>query len=509
MKPIRLALRLLAERQLSERQIARTCVISRQALKDYAFRASEAGLKWPLPDDVDDFALETKLFPVKAADELCRHPQPDWNEVVIAMKRKGGTLTVLHGEYLQVHPEGMKYTRFCQRYDEYKKALRTSMRFDYQGGDAAFVDYAGPTVTIHNLRDGTKATAQIFVGVLGASSKIYADATWSQKLENWLDSHTRMYEAWGGTPRIVVCDNLKSAVLKPDRNDPEIHPAYLDHARHYSIEIVPARPYKPKDKARAERAVQIVERWILFRLRKRIFTSLAELNSAISELLMQVNSARMRRINKSRNELFEAVERPALRLLPAERYVYAEHALVRAGIDHHITYDGHEYSVPHEIRGKQVEVRATSTSIEAFFNGRRQWRHARVYGPGRTTEPSHMSHEHAAYLNWNEDEALKLALTVGENAHAFLRDFFAQSRHMDHKRRTARTIQTIAKEFGNDRTDRACLRAIESSRRDTQFIRELLRNRREATSTKRPNDEAAVVAHDNLRSSEQFGKYIH
>lgn len=508
MKPIRLFLQLRAE-GAPERQIARTCGISRQAVKDYAFRADQAGLTWPLPNGMDDFALEARLFPSKAADDLCRHPQPDWSEVAVAMKKKGATLMVLHEEYLKQHPEGMRYARFCERYDEYRKALRTSMRFDYQGGDIAFVDYAGPTVTIHSLKDGTKAAAQIFVGVLGASSKIFAEATWSQKLENWLDSHTRMYEAWGGTPRVVVCDNLKSAVLKADRYEPEIHPTYAEHGRHYSVEIVPARPYKPKDKARGERAVQIVERWILFRLRKRIFTSLPELNAAIQQLLAQANGARMRRLNKTRDELFDTVERPALRRLPVRRYEYAEHALVLVGIDHHIAYDGHEYSVPHALRGQQVELRITASTIEVSFNGRRQWKHPRIHGPGRTTERSHMSRQHAAYLEWNEEEALKQALTVGRHAHTFLHQFFDGSRHLDHKRRTARAIQNIAREFGNERTNLACQRAIEVGRRDTQFIRELLRNRRELASSQRTSDEAAVLEHENLRSSDQFGKYLH
>ena len=508
MRPIRLALQLLAEGNFSVRQIAKTCAISRQAVVDYKFRAEQASLSWPLPESMDDFALEAILFPTRSDQERCRFPQPDWDDVYLMMKKKGATLKVLHEEYLDQHPEGMKYVRFCQRYDEYKKLLRTSMRFDYQAGDIAFVDYAGPTVTIHNMRDGTKSTAQIFVGVLGACSYIFAEATWSQKLENWLDSHTRMYEAFGGTPQVVVCDNLKSAVIKPDRNEPEIHPAYREHARHYTVEIVPARAYRPKDKARAERAVQVVERWILFRLRKTIFTGLAELNAAIRELLKQVNAVPMRRINKSRAELFETLERPALRSLPATRYVYFDEELVRVGIDYHFEYDDHEYSVPHQLRGRQVTLRATATAIDVYFKGRRQVSIPREYGPGRTTKPAHQSPEHAAYLDWNQQEALKRGLIVGANAHQFLSTLFSKTDHLDHKRRADKAIQSMAKDFGADRVDVACVRAIEIGRIDTQFVRELLRNRRENSRRRPANSDAAVTDHENLRSSEQFAKYL-
>lgn len=509
MKPIRLALQLLAEGGFSVRQVAKTCAISRQAVEDYKLRADMAGLNWPLPESLDDFALEALLFPARSAAERSRFPQPDWDSVLLAMKKKGATLTVLHEEYLQQHPEGMKYVRFCQRYDEYKRSLRTSMRFDYQAGEIAFVDYAGPTVAIHNLRDGTKSTAQIFVGVLGACSYIYAEATWSQKLENWLDSHTRMYETFGGTPLAVVCDNLKSAVIRPDRNEPEIHPAYLEHGRHYGVQIVPARVYRPKDKARGERAVQIVERWILFRLRKRIFTSLAELNSAIQELLLQVNDARMRRINKSRRELFETIERPALRALPASRYVYFEESLVRVGVDYHIVFEGHEYSVPHSLRGQPAKLRATATAIEIYFKGRRQACHPRKYELGRTTDPTHMSAEHAAYLDWGLEEALKRAAELGDEVRSFLSMLFAQTRHIDHRRRADKAMQNMAREFGADRLNRACGRAIEVKRLEPQFVRELLRNRREDSPRRPMSSEAAVVDHENLRTSEQFHKYLH
>lgn len=399
MRQIRDALRLTRDNGLSLRRAALSLGISRDAVKDYLTRFAAAGLSWPLPSDLDDAALEVLLFPLLASSAANRMPEPDWTVVHEELKKKGATLQGLHGEYLAINPNGIAYPTYCQRYREFKKTLKRSMRQEYHAGEKVFVDYAGPTIPITNIATGEIRHAQIFVGVLGASNYIYSEAVLSQQLPNWIASHARMFEHFGGVPEIVVCDNLKSAVTRASRTDPDIHPTYLDLARHYGTVILPARPYKPRDKAKAENGVLIIERWILFRLRKQIFTSLSDLNSAIQGLLADVNSRPFKKLTGCRLDALNKIDRPALKSLPVTRYVYAEFRKVRVGSDYHVEVEGHHYSAPHTLNRQEVELRITADTVEVLHRGRRVGSHVRSFGPGLTTDPQHMRRPIATYWN--------------------------------------------------------------------------------------------------------------
>lgn len=509
MKPVRDVLRLLAE-GVSQRAISHRCGVSRQAVQDYAFRARQAGLGWPLPPEMDDFELEQRLFPAAPKQNSAIHPQPDWEDVRIEMKRKGATLMVLHDEYRRQFPDGMGYVRFCQLYREYLKSLRSYLRGNYRAGEYAFVDFAGPTVTIYPFAgSGQKESAQIFVGVLGASGTVYAEAVRSQKLPEWLACHTRMYEAWGGTPEIVVPDNLKSAVIRPDRYAPEINESYRDHARHYGVSIIPARPWHPRDKAKAEQGVQLVERWILFRLRKIVFTSLADLNAEIRKLLEDLNHRTMKRVRRSRAELFDLIDRPALQPLPAAPYEYAEFALARVSPGYHFTYEQHEYSVPFGLINQQIKVRATCNSVEAYFQGRRVASHIRSHvAGGVTTDPHHRDPKHSAYLEWNREEAHRKAAQIGPSCLEFLQQVRLRERHIQHEQRAANALRRMVREFGPERVETACRRAIEVDAISANHINNLLRNHRESLPLRREPDAGAVIQHENLRGGEEFARYL-
>lgn len=509
MMPIREVLRLLAD-GVSGRAIAKRCHISRHTVQNYAFRAELAGVHWPIPEHLDDFALEELLFPAAAKDAVARHPQPNWENIHIEMKRdKCATLKVLHEEYLRQHPDGMMYVRFCQLYKKYVKKLKPYLRMNYRAGEYAFVDFVGPTVTIHAFDNGAKEEAQIFIGVLGASGYIYAEAVRSQKIPDWLAAHTRMYEFFGGVPEIVVPDNLKSAVIRPDRYVPDLNASYEEHARHYGVSIIPARPHKPKDKAKAERSVQIVERAILFRIRKIMFTCLADLNAEIEKFLYDVNSANMKRFGRSRAELFEVLDRPALRLLPVTPYEYAEIQLVRVDAGYHFSFDQHAYSVPYQLINEQVKVRAAANTVEAYFRGKRVAIHVRshVVG-GETTDPTHRDPRHNAYLQWDREEALRQASLVGPACLKFLELIRIQEKHIEHEKRNAQSFQRLVKEFGAERVEAACSRAVSSDSIRVQHVRNLLTNNRESVPPLTNSEVGAVVEHDNLRSSEQFAKYM-
>jgi len=384
MRSVREILRLKAE-GLSDRAIARSTRLARSTVGDYAGRAVAAGLSWPLPEGLTDTALEGLLF-VRGgpAAGVRRKPEPDWASLHRELRRPGVTLMLLWQEYRAAAPEGYGYSRFCELYDEWESRLSPTMRQVHPAGERLFVDYAGQTVELVDGRTGEVRTAQVFVAVLGASSYTYAEATWTQTLPDWIGANARALSFFGGVPRQIVPDNLKAGVLKANWYEPGLNPTYQDFATHYGTAILPARPRRPRDKAKVEVGVQVVERWILARLRNQRFFSLTELNGAIAMLLGELNGRPMRRLGVSRQQLFDELDRPALAALPIEPYVYAEWRQRRVGLDYHVDIDGHYYSVPHRLLRQQLEARITARTVELFHKGERVACHLLGGARGRT-----------------------------------------------------------------------------------------------------------------------------
>lgn len=416
MRKIRQVLRLHFENHQSRRAIAQSLGISRDAVADTLTRAAAAGLSWPLPEGLDDADLEPRLFPAVAAGGVKRKPEPNWAEAHQALKQKGATLQVLHEEYLAEHPDGMVYSLFCQRHRGFAQTLKRYMRQTYVAGERVFVDYVGPTMTVADQL----LHAQIFVGVLGASSYIYAEAHWSQSLPDRIAAHARMFEHFGSVPAVVVCDNLKAGVTKASRTEPVVNATYQDMADHYGTLILPARAYKPKNKAKAENGVLIVERWILSRLQKRGFASLGELNAAIRELLAEANARRFQKLPGCRQSAFETIDRPAMQPLPASPYEYAEFRKVRVGLDYHVEVNGVRYSVPFGLARRDIELRITAATIEVLHRGRRVASHARQVGTAQVTDPQHMEAPHRHFGQWEAGHALEWAGQTGEHVRRFL-----------------------------------------------------------------------------------------
>ena len=348
MRQIIEVLRLKYEAGLSHERIARACGLSKGVVGKYVNLAQAHDVTWPLPEDVDEVRLEALLFPAKTPP--ARFAEPDYFQVHQELKTKGVTLQLLWAEYVERHGDkARRYSQFCHHYRLWRGRQRRSMRQVHRAGEKIFIDYCGPTVPVVDRSSGEMRKAQVFVAVLGASSYTFAEATWSQSLPDWIASHQRMLAFYGGVAELLVPDNLKAAVTKADRYTPQINETYAELAAHYQTAVLPARPYKPKDKAKAEAAVLLVERWILARLRHRMFFSLAELNTAIADLLPALNQRPFQGRSESRQSLFEALDRPALRPLPATPYVYAEWRKARPGIDYHIEIDKRLYSVPHAL----------------------------------------------------------------------------------------------------------------------------------------------------------------
>src|SRR5205807_2647785 len=350
MRQVREVLRLKFVGGVPIREIARRIGVAASTVRVTLKRFQTAGLSWPLPEELTDAALEAKLFADAGTKQGHRRQvEPDWTAIHRELKRKHVTLSILWDEYIERHSQGYRYSRFCELYRSWEAKLSVTMRQTHVGGDKLFVDYAGDTVpVIVDRLTGEVRQAQIFVAVMGASSFTYVEATWTQTLGDWIGAHTRALAAIGGVPRLLVPDNAKVAVIKACLYEPQVNRTYADMASHYGTAILPARPRKPRDKAKVEGAVLIIERWLLGRLRNRRFASLAELNAAIADMLRQLNDERpLRKLGRTRRQLLEEIDRPHLKPLPAEPYTLAEWRICRAGLDYHVEIDRHYYSVPY------------------------------------------------------------------------------------------------------------------------------------------------------------------
>jgi transposase len=377
MRNIREVLRLHLGQGLPQRVIAQSLRLGLGTVNGYVGRARRAKLQWPLPDGLDDDRLEALLFPPLPEVPTDQRPIPDWGHVHRELRRADVTMALLWEEYRAGAPDGFGYSWFCDLYREWVGRLKPTLRQVHPAGERMFVDFAGRTMEVVDGAGGEVRRAEIFVAVLGASSFTYAWATWSQSVPDWIGAHVAAFEYFGGVARQVVSDNLKAGVTRACFHDPSVNRTYGEMAAHYGTAIVPARPYKPRDKAKVEVGVQVVQRWILARLRHRTFFSLAELNSAIAALVEQLNDRPMRGWGTTRRALFDQFDRDALSKLPAAAYEYADWRRRRVGLDYHVEVDRGFYSVPHQLLRQEVEVRLTTGTVEVFHRGKRVASHVR------------------------------------------------------------------------------------------------------------------------------------
>lgn len=374
----------------SYREIANSLKISISTISDYIRRAKSADLTWPLPEGMTEEALYSKLF-LPAESTKHTRPSADWEQICKERHKKGMTLQLLWREYREQHPEGLSYSQFCVHYQRYAKTLNPVMRQCHKAGEKTFVDYAGMLMEWIDIKTGEIHNAQVFVGCLGASQLIFVEATATQQLHDWISSHIHMFEYFGGVTEQIIPDNLKSGVTKAHCYDPDINPNYQHLCEHYGTAVVPARAATPKDKAKVENAVGIVERQLMAPLRHRTFTSLAEINTALKEGLKKLNTQFFQKMKTSRFELFESIDKPVLKPLPAVRYQYAQWKKATVSMDYHISFEEHFYSVPYQYLRKKIEIRATSKTVECFLKQQRIASHVRSYVRYRyTTLTEHM-----------------------------------------------------------------------------------------------------------------------
>jgi len=497
MRKIEEILRLKYEVGLSHRQIAHSCAISASTVSEYVTHAKAAGLSWPLPEGLSGDELEALLFPEPARQGKIE--APDWREIHKELRRKGVTLSLLWMEYRQAQPQGYGYSQFCHHYRQWAEELKPMMRQKHRAGEKLFIDYAGQKVPLVNRETGEIWEAEIFVAVLGASNYTYAEAHRSQSLPNWIGAHVRALNFLGGVPEVLVPDNLKAGVKSPHLYEPDINPTYQEFARHYGLAVVPARSRKPKDKAKVEVGVQVVERWVLARLRDRTFFSLAELNQAIGALLSQLNQREMKHLGQSRQELFVQLEQPVLGPLPQQPYEFAHWQKARVHIDYHVAYDKHFYSVPHPLKGKEVDVRATEKTVEIYFRRQRQASHPRSHAPGRfSTQREHMPPAHQVMADWSPERFERWAQQIGPQTAALITAVLASRRHPQQAYRTCLGILGLGKRYTHARLEAACGRALSAGIRSYKGIHNILKHKLDQLEPDPPAD-TPLPTHTNIR----------
>lgn len=509
MRKIQEILRLKYGLGLSNRDISNSTTTSRSTVADYLLRASAAGISWPLPEGLDEENLERLLFPSAVGSTRRDRPLPDWPEVHQELRRKGMTLALLWHEYKEKNPDGYQYSWFCHQYEEWRGTIDLVMRQEHLAGEKLFVDYAGITMEIVDQSTGEVKQAQIFVAALGASNYIYAEATWSQGLTDWIGSHVRTFAFMGGVTAAVVPDNLKSGVSRPSYYDPEINPTYRDMARHYGVVVLPARVREPRDKAKVETAVQIVERQILARLRNHTFFSLEELNREIRRLLGELNNKPFQKLPGSRQSMFDAVDRPSLKPLPSSPYQFAEWKKATVHIDYHLEVDGHYYSVPYQLVKKQLEVRFTATTVECFHKGKRVASHRRSFIKGRhTTVKEHMPTRHRKYLEWTPDRFLRWAGKIGPQTVKLAEQIIASRPHPQQSYRTLLGIMRLGKSYTEPRLEAACARALAIGSVSFRSVESILKNGLDGNPLPDHDEHATPISHDNIRGSQYYHQSI-
>ena len=505
MRKIRDVLRLTAA-GLSSRKVAASLSVGGTTVIDCLQRARAAGVAWPLPEDITDEVLEARLYPASAslAELAARRPRPDWATIHRELKRPGVTLQLLWAEHRAVHADGYGYSRFCDLYRAWEGRLSPTMRQTHVAGERMFVDYAGTTLDVIDAATGEVLRAQLFVAVLGASNYTYAEATWTQGLADWIGSHVRTFTFYGGVTSQVVSDNIKSGIIKACFYEPAVNRTYAEMAVHYDTAIVPARPYKPRDKAKVEVAVLVATRWIIAKLRNRRFFSLFELNVAIRELVTALNDRVTRHLGASRRMLFEELERSELKPLPAEPYTYAEWKECKPGLDYHVEVEKHYYSVPHTLMREKMWVRITARTVEVFHRGKRVAAHVRSSSNRKhTTVREHMPSSHRRYADWTPEHLRRRAGEIGPNTSALVEIVLRERRHPEQGFRSSIGIIRLANAHGRDRLEAACGWALMIGARSYTSVISILKNNLDRRRPAKAADGPAIL-HSNIRGPGYF-----
>ena len=500
MRKISEILRLHFDAKLGIRKIARSLNLSVGVVQKYVARAKAHNLGWPLPPNMTETEIELLLKSSQPGmEKSIAKGRIDCSLIHDELKRKGVTLELLWEEYCQTERNPLSCSRYCYYYREWKKKQKRSMRQVHRAGDKVFIDYSGKTFDIIDPETGEIRAAEIFVGVLGASSYAYAEATWSQQLPDFIAAQGRMFEFFGGVTALVVPDNLKSAVTNPCYYDPDMNPTYAQFIEHYSTAVLPARPYRPKDKAKVESGVQVVQRWILARLRHHTFVGLHQLHTAIRQFLLELNAKPFQKKQGSRLTSFEALDQPALKPLPAQPYYYKQYKQVRVGVDYHIRLNRHYYSVPHRYCGEMVDIWFNQNTVECYRKGERVATHlSSAIIDGYSTITQHMPKRHQKQQACSKDLILERAKIIGPYTEAMTQFIFEQKSHQEQGYRSCLGLLKLKETYGEKRLESACQYALLHQLSTIESLQSVLTNH---LDNQTDDSEHSPIVHPNIRGS--------
>ncbi len=485
----------------SNRAIGKTLSISKSTVSTYLGRAKVAGIETiEKLNSISNEALKEIIFPMSNEKVF----QIDFERINKELKRKHVTLMLLWQEEVEKNPDLYGYSRFCDLFRNWKKEKKLSMKQTHKAGEKGFIDYAGSTVPIHNCKTGEVVNAQIFVMVLGASDHTYVEATYTQKTRDFIGSNIRAFEYFGGAPEVLVPDNLKSGVNLASKYEPVISQTYRELADHYGSVVIPTRVRKPKDKAKVENGVLIAGRWILARLRDRKFFSLEELNEAIWELLDEYNNKKFQKLDCSRRSLFEEIEKEELLPLPDARFEIAEWKKVRANIDYHVTIESCHYSVPYQLRGKELQARSTDKIVEIFYQGKRVASHSRSYKKGNaSTTKEHMPKSHREYSEWSPSRIINWARKMGPFCAHLVKKIMDEREHPELGYRSCLGIMRLEKKYSKKRLENACKRALKVGARSYRIVNSILEKGLDHQEVEHIKDDRSIE-HENIRGSDYY-----
>lgn len=509
MRKIKEVLRLHHELKLGQRQIARSASIGQSTVHDYLARAQQAGVGWPVPEGWDEEQLKAALYPASSEKPVARgRPLPDFAHLQQELRQnRHVTLLLLWEEYRTGNPEGYSYSQFCEHYQRWKRKQDVVLRQEHRAGEKLFVDWAGAKLSLQDRHTGAAHPASLFVAVLGASNYTYAEVTRNQELESWIGAHVRAFEFFGGVTKLVVPDNARTGVTKACRYEPDLNPTYQELAAHYGVGVMPARPYKPRDKAKVETGVQIVERWILAALRHRTLFSIGEANLAIGELLAKLNHRAFKKRAGSRWSLFLELDRPALAPLPSQRYDLSAWSRARVNIDYHVVFEGSFYSVPYHLTGQLVELRSTPATIEIFHRSVRVASHLRTRKTNQAvTDPEHRPKSHQAHLDWPPSRLVNWARSVGPHTATLFERILAAKPHPEMGYRSCLGLLRLGEKYTPPRMEAAAARALLTGACSYKSVKSILQHSLDAQplSSGAPPPPRTPPDHDNIRGAEYF-----
>jgi transposase len=491
----------------SHREIANTLAVGLGTTTQVVLRAARANItSWPEVEALSDEELDTRMYPPPVKDGEPR-PEPNLPAMHIELRRPGVTLRLLHEEYVATNPNAYGYTKYVELYNAWAERLRVTMRQVHKAGEKCFVDYSGTKPCIVDATTGERVEVELFVGVMGASNYTFAEVTATQKSADWIASHVRLVEFLGGTPRALIPDQLKSGVVLASRYEPGIQRTYEEWSQHYSTTILPARPMKPRDKAKVEGGVLIAQRWILARLRNVTCFSLDEMNEHIAALVADLNGRVMKRYGKSRRELFDELDRPALTPLPTDRFVHGDWSKAHVRLDYHVPVDHHDYSVPYQRATDEVEIRLSASTVEIFYKGKRCASHVRSfeYG-GTTTNPEHLPASHLKYLEESDASFEAWAETIGPYTLALVRVILIERPHPEHGLRSCRGLKGLLRVYPPERLEAACERALIAGARSYTNVESILKCGldRQPLIAAVQSDAPPSLDHENIRGADYY-----